>query len=443
MIKLPDHVEFSWHVVLFGCLILNTASIEAQQQVPGTQPLPEPLTLEYALSMQTATHPELQRIDAAVRAARAEQQLAESKTGITSWVEARIRYVQPPGFVPDRSHDDHRLGLFVNKTLYDFGRSDAALSAARKSIASQQLLYQDELQQRRIEIMRRYFDVVLADVQFYRFNEEMATEFVSLDRLRDKRELGQVSDIEVLRQQSVYQKVRKLRFQAESLQRVTRARLAYALGRPGELPTTVSRPANLPGLERKLPEVDQLQAQALENNALLKALRAQIAAAQARVGAARAGSRPLLTGGAEANAYSKERAGYDSWRVNVTLKVPLASGGEVDAEMAQQRAALYRLQADYANALEQVKQQVLETWLELDTLRVQREQMQTQAEYRELYLDRSRALYELEVKTDLGDAMVRVTETEREALATDFNTVLGWEKLDALVGADQAQQVKQ
>jgi len=442
MIKLPDHVGSSRHVVLLGCLLLNATASHAQQQDADRQALPEPLTLQYALSMQTAVHPDLQRINAAVRSARAEQQLAESKTGITSWVEARVRYVDPPSFAFDKTHDDHRIGIFVDKTLYDFGRSDAAISAARKSIESQQSLYQDELQQRRINIMRRYFDVVLADIQFYRFNEEMATEFVALDRLRDKQELGQVSDIEVLQQQNVYQKVRKLRYQSESLQRITRARLAYALGRPGELPKTVSRPASLPNLQRKLPEFEQLQTQALENNALLIALRAEMAAAQARVGAARAERRPVLTGGAEANAFSKERAGYDTWRVNVTLRVPLVTGGEVDAQMAQKRADLYRLQADYANALEQVKQQVLETWLELDTLRVQREQMQTQTEYRELYLDRSRALYELEVKTDLGDAMVRVTEVEHEALTTDFNIVLAWEKLDALTGIKQAQQVK-
>ena len=73
--------------------------------------------------------------------------------------------------------------------------------------------------------------------------------------------------------------------------------------------------------------------------------------------------------------------------------------------------------------------------------------MQTRTDYREIYLDRSRALYELEVSTDLGDAMVRVTETEREKLATDYAIVLAWEKMDLLTGNNpdeykQPQDVK-
>ena len=96
------------------------------------------------------------------------------------------------------------------------------------------------------------------------------------------------------------------------------------------------------------------------------------------------------------------------------------------------------MQAELADAEEQVRQQVLELWLRLDALRIQREEMTTASEYRELYLDRSRALYELEVKTDLGDAMVRLTETERDVLKTEFEIALAWEQLDLLLGRSPA-----
>jgi len=45
-------------------------------------------------------------------------------------------------------------------------------------------------------------------------------------------------------------------------------------------------------------------------------------------------------------------------------------------------------------------------------------------------------LYELEVKTDLGDSMVRVTEAEFQAMQTDFNIVLAWEKMDVLTSGN-------
>ena len=408
----------------------------AEQEQPGLAPLPEPLTLDYALSQVNITHPDLQVTEAAIKAAQAEQQLVESDTGIKSRIIGRLRWVEPPSFNPDRTHDDHRVGILVDKKLYDFGRTSSRLQAVQQNIESQQILYEDTRQQRRIEIMQRYFDVVLADLQFYQFNEAMAVAFVELDKRRDRNELGQVSDIQVLEQEAEYQRVRKLRFQSQNRQRLTRARLAYVLGRPGQLPDMVSRPENLPQLLRSLPEVEQLQAQAMEKSSLLRALRAQIAAGQAQLAAARAGDNPVLYGNAQANAYSKERANYDKWRVGVQLEVPLTTGGRVDADAAKQQAELYRLQAELTASEEQIKQTVLELWLELDALLIQREQMQAQQSYRELSLDRSRALYELEVRTNLGDSMVRVTEAERHAVLTDFNIALAWEKMDVLTGGD-------
>ena len=422
--------------LLWLLFVSSGTSLAAEQEQPGLAPLPQPLTLDYALSQVNITHPDLQVTEAAIKAAQAEQQLVESDTGIKSRIIGRLRWVEPPSFNPDRTHDDHRVGILVDKKLYDFGRTSSRLQAVQQNIESQQILYEDTRQQRRIEIMQRYFDVVLADLQFYQFNEAMAVAFVELDKRRDRNELGQVSDIQVLEQEAEYQRVRKLRFQSQNRQRLTRARLAYVLGRPGQLPDTVSRPENLPQLLRSLPEVEQLQAQAMEKSSLLRALRAQIAAGQAQLAAARAGDNPVLYGNAQANAYSKERANYDKWRVGVQLEVPLTTGGRVDADAAKQQAELYRLQAELTASEEQIKQTVLELWLELDALLIQREQMQTQQNYRELSLDRSRALYELEVRTNLGDSMVRVTEAERHAVLTDFNIALAWEKMDVLTGGD-------
>ena len=420
------------------CLLLVSSgiSLASAQKESELSPLPEPLTLNYALSQVDIKHPDLQIDEAAIKAARAEQQQVESDTGIKSRIIGRLRWVEPPSFNPDRTHDDHRLGILVDKKLYDFGRTKSRIQAAQQNIESQQILYEDTRKQRRIEIMQRYFDVVLADLQFYQFNEAMAVAFIELDKRRDRNELGQVSDIQVLEQEAEYQRIRKLRFQSQNQQRLTRARLAYVLGRPGQLPDTVSRPENLSHLIRSLPEVEILQAQAMQNSNVLRALRAQIAAGQAQLAAARAGDNPVLYGGAQANAYSKERANYDKWRVSVQLEVPLTTGGRVDADAAKQQAEVYRLQAELVAAEEQIKQTVLELWLDLDALLIQREQMRAQMDYRELYLDRSRALYELEVKTNLGDSMVRVTEAERQAILTDFNIALAWEKMDVLTGGN-------
>ena len=421
--------------LLSGLLSGMAVTVHAEAGPPEKPgPMPEPLTLDFALAQVDVPSPGLQMNRAEVDAALARLQEADSSNNVRSWVEARVRYFEPPSFVQFDENFDNRLGIFVSKKLYDFGRQDSKLDAARKAVEGQRLLYQDARQTRRIEILRSYFDVVLADLQFYRYNEEMAVAFVELDKLRERNKLKQISDVDVMKQDSEYQRVRRLRVQSQNLQRLTRARLAYVLGRPGQLPDTVARPHNLPHLTRPLPEVEELQQRAVQNNRRLQALRVQIAAAEARVKEAQAGSMPILWGNAEASAYSLERAGYDPLRVELRIEIPIIDGGRTDADVAGQRAEVYRLRAELADATEQVRQQVLELWLELDALRVQREEMQVQTDYQELNLDRSRALYELEVTTDLGDAMVRVTETEQASLQTDFNLALAWEKMDVLLG---------
>ncbi|MDH5573048.1 MAG: TolC family protein, partial [Gammaproteobacteria bacterium] len=221
---------------------------------------------------------------------------------------------------------------------------------------------------------------------------------------------------------------------AENRQRSTRAHLAYVLNHAGKLPSTVSLPRNLPQLKLILPEVELLQQQALERNNRILALRAEIESAEKKISAMRANTNPTLKGAGEANNYSQKRSSYDRWRLELRLEVPLITGNVNNAKVAREQARLYRLKAQLLETEEQLRQQVLELWLKLDYLRIQKEEAQAQSNYRELYLDRSRALYEMEVKADLGDAMVRITDAERDLIKTDFDIALAWETMSMLTG---------
>ncbi len=406
--------------------------------------LPEPLTLEYALSLAEENHPRVRQSASLLQEARASERIAAAENDTRVQIEARLRYSDPLiNFENSNIREDHRLGLLLDKTLYDFGREAARTQAAKSRVQSREALYRESRQQQRLEIMRRYFDVVLADFEFVRYNEEMAVVFVELEKLRERHALGQLSEIDLLEQEAEYRRVRSLQVAAQNRQRLARARLAYAMNRPGELPATVARPTSLPQVERPLPDLEALQEQALRQNNRLQALREAIAAARERLAGAQAQDNPVLIGGAQANAYSRARAGYDRWRVELRLEVPLAEGERVDAAVARERARLYRLQAELQDRAEQIRQEILELWLQLENLQTKRRQMQAESEYRELYLDRSRALYDMEVTTDLGDAMVRITEAERDALLTDFNIALVWEQLQVLAGGTLAEVKKE
>ncbi|HCL94912.1 MAG TPA: hypothetical protein DIC24_09855, partial [Gammaproteobacteria bacterium] len=53
--------------------------------------------------------------------------------------------------------------------------------------------------------------------------------------------------------------------------------------------------------------------------------------------------------------------------------------------------------------------------------------------YRSYYQDRSRAMYEMEMRSDLGDAQAAAAEAMLEAARVDFEQALLWTELDALL----------
>lgn len=419
-------------VVIYGILSYSVMA----EEIPSTgAALPEPLTLEYALSLAGEMTPAIQRRQADLLAAEANLKTAESSTGFNAYLEARARWVEPAELARQYGDEDHRLGLIANKTLYDFGRSSAAENSAKLKISASELQLADAQRQQRLLIMQRYFDVVLADLQFYRYNEEMAVVFISMDRTKDRRELGQASDLDVLEAETEYQRIRHLRYKSQNEQRLTRARLAEVLNRHGKLPSTVDIP-EIKILKRKLAEVETYQSVALQNNALITALRMKVNAAQYAMDQARASNNPRLFGQLEAYSYERELGSSDKWRAGVTLEVPLWTGGSTDASVARAQAELYRSRASLREIEINIEQAVLQIWLELDALRIRLQEMEVAADYRELYLDRSRALYEMEVKADLGDSMVKVSEAQRNLKKIQFDIALAWARLEVLLGQD-------
>ena len=395
--------------------------------------VPEPLTLDYALALADEAHPDIGLAQASLDMAAAQQLQAQSNDDLSVSLDARVRLVDPSPVLADKRTDDHHLGVYVQKRLYDFGYQSALEDVAIKELEGHQHTYLITRQQRRLDIMRRYFDVVTADLEFFRYNEEMAVAFIAFDRTRDRKKIGQASDFDVLEKEREYQRIRHLRFRSQNEQRRTRALLAIVMNRPGKLANTVSVP-KLSMLEDKLPEYETIIADIQKVNPQLKAMQSRLDAALARVEMARNSDNPVIKAEFEAHQYSRVLGSSDIWRAGIKLEMPLYDGDRSKASLARAQAELYRTRMQYEDLSQAVKQQALELWLELDGLRSKRDEMHALNSFRELYLDRSRAYYELELKTDLGDAMVRVTEAQREAALVDFRIALAWGKLDALLG---------
>lgn len=420
-------------MLLVVLMMFPLTSAYAAGQISKSESLPEPLTLELALSLIDRQHPNLRYANADLENSRSSLQQALSSNDLTVNLRASARWIEPSILATDQSNEDHKAGLIVNKTLYDFGRSSSKASVASQKVISEELQYINAQQGQYLDVMKRYFDVVLADLQFYRYNEEMAVAYIRFDRRQIRAKLGQYTEVDVAEKKVEYERVRRLRTHSRNQQRVTRSLLAQALNKPHHLPATVSRP-ELDSISRKLPDIDIMQKSANENNPVLKGLRARLVAAKNNVNFARAGSNPTLTGGVEAYSYERVTGSSDEWRAQVTLDIPLWSGSRIDASVAKAKSDVYKIEAQLSQQEFKVQQKVLELSLALETLKVKYAADLAAMEFSELSLDKNRAMYELEVNSDLGYSMVNFSAAERKFIQTGFDIALAWAQLDALNG---------
>lgn len=398
-----------------------------------SESLPEPLTLELALALIDQSHPDLRLSNANLEMSRSNLLQTLSNDDLSINLEANARLIAPSSLAVNQEKEDHRIGLVINKTLYDFGRSSSLVASATQQVLSDDLQYLNARQRQYISVMQRYFNVVLADLQFYRYNEEMAVAYIQFDRIKIRRSLGQHTDVEVAEKETEYQRIRRLRTYSQNQQRITRSLLAQALNKPNNLPATVTKPDININL-RKLPEIEKAHKMALENNPTLRSLRAKLISAKNNIEFAKSSYNPTLTGELEAYNYTRETRSSDEWSAQITLNIPLWNGEREDAVVAKAKAAVYKIEAELTQQEFLVQQQVLELLLGLETLKIKYEEVLSGMNFTELSLDESRALYELEVQADLGYSMVKFSEAERKVVQTSFDIALAWAQLDALSG---------
>lgn len=210
-----------WLAALIGALLSLAAAAD---------PLPSPLSLDDALAY-AADHPRTR--------------LAAGEEG-------------PPPRAP-LYLNCHQLALGIG------GGPDE-----RRNQVANELIAPEAAQ--RLLILARYLDVLLADLSYTRHNEALAVAYILFDRARARMELGQFSELRVAELETEYEDVLRERAASEAAQRLTRALLAQALGRPGDLPRDLVEP-QLPGAPETLPQSADVVAAAQRDNAWIETLK--------------------------------------------------------------------------------------------------------------------------------------------------------------------------
>ena len=331
-------------VSLFLCPALVLG--EDERIIP---PLPDPLTLSDALLIGTQSHPELVAAQNQVAAAEISSGKVDASYGVNAFVELQPRLSSRAAADSVDFQDDSRYGLVIRKRLTDFGRTESRKEAAQSDIAASQARFVTRLDRHRLEIMRSFFAVILADHAYRARNERLAIDYFRYSRMAERRDrFEQYSDLEVAKQEAAYRKAYVARHRADLERRQRRHALALKLGRPGELSSELVAPDLSAFRDREIPEYSNIIDKAIASSSILKAHRASVASAQAQVSVAEKLNSPVLSADFEAREYHDSSfSSRDRYRLNLKFIMPLFDGAQVrDTEVALAENALAQKQAE-------------------------------------------------------------------------------------------------
>lgn len=394
------------------------------------------LTLESVLAHADAAHPDIALARARSDLAQAEAELAKSLNDFRLTLDATLRSGRNH-FYNDRFRSDHQLRLNARKTLLDFGRQQTSAEAAEQESVARGLQLLDARAQRQLTLIARYFDVLLADMRDAAETEALAVAYVNWDNSKDRAALGQIAQWELIELETRFQDVLTRRNDVRRELREKRMALAAAMNLPGMVLDDLVDP-KLPGNERPLPDFDALSARVMAENPRLLAHKQLLAAATKRLEGVRLDNRPSLEFEAEAAAWSRESSTRDDLRAGFNFVWPLWQGGRVDARIAREQARFHELQAQHDQLEQTLRQSLLEAREEIQFLRTTaRNSAALNATYRDQYLEKARAEYELELKTNLGTSMAETQYAQIRKRGVEYRLALAWARLDALLGVDQ------
>ena len=429
-----------WRAARSGLLLLCTllmASPVLQADSSSTVPLPTPLTLVDALSLANDSHPDLRIAWANVSRAGIRLREVESSYGVNTLLELQPRVASRASVSGVDFEDDSRFGLVIRKRLSDFGRSASRHVAASASVRSEEAAYQVRRNLHVLEVMEKFFAVILADLAYQAHDESMTVSYFRYKRLADRQaSFQQYTDMEVAERELAYRRAYVKRLRSDLTRRQARNSLALALGRPGELSADLAMPDLTVYARQEIPDYHELVDRVISTSPTLEVLRHRIEAAQASVDAVRKADFPVLSAEFEAWEYTDNTsANRDRFRANLKFVLPLfGNTGTKDVRLAEAHNVLFRLQSELTSAEYVLRDRVLELLHGLEVNRAQEVAAAAHEEYRGYYQDHSRALYELELRSDLGNAQAKAAAAMLESTRVRFQRALLWTELDGLLG---------
>ncbi len=290
--------------------------------------------------------------------------------------------------------------------------------------------------ERKILVMRAFFDTNLATLYRQYILEQLAMDAIYYNRSKDFYPYGRTSDVELLEKETNMLLSSAKNYNAEENIYNNKSRLANLLELDVKQIPELERPNLQAYFEKKVFDNAKLLELALKNdpkmeqyNQKMQFLNRKLANLKndydIQVGSiAMYGNEPQKTIGDENN----------RWEARLTLRVPFYDGEKNSNEMQAIQISKNKLQIATDKYKTELSLKIDDLVSKLNYLKRLEKAYKVQFDYRNLYLEKSRIDYDLNRKSDLGDAMVQLSKAEYELEKNRYDFVITYETLNLLVG---------
>ncbi len=394
-----------------------------------------PLTLSEALAYADKPNHSVRHRELDVETARINRDYFDSGAGLRLNATITPQSVDRASSEGSQFSNDSNLNLELIYPIYDFGFSQASkdLAQTRLSQAERALAHQHRL--RRLEIMQKFFTVLLADLDYAVKNEKMTLAFLRYNRHLEEMEMYEAhAEVDVLALETTYRERFHVREEASLDQISSRRDLGRALGLFNTIPRDLVDPDVSSYVERPIPEFEELLNEVTRSDYAVLFAKSKI---QAAVDARKVEEKryaPKLEAVIEANAWEIKTGSRNSSSVGFQLKIPLIAGKSKSRALKLSEKNIERVQLELDAIRDQYEAQVFTLWKKLKLLEVELTAAQVRSNFRDQYMDRSRALYELEEQSDLGDAQAELLFSLYELKRIEYEIALAWAEIDVMKG---------
>jgi outer membrane protein len=249
------------------------------------------------------------------------------------------------------------LGLTFSQNVFAGGRISAQNSAANAQLRSANIEVNAQKAQAALDVTSAYFDAVLADQLVAIADSSVAQTDVVLQQTKLAKQVGNVSEYELLRAQVTRDNQVPVQIQARSNRQVAYLRLKellnMSLDTPVELTTHVEDSANptLPAIATTSPDT------AVSDRAPVRQSDEGVVAAEAQVRIARAERIPTLAIVSNyqrlyfpAQVLPSLSAGVNNWTLGLSTSFPILDGGRIRGDKAVAEAGLRQAKAQREEA---------------------------------------------------------------------------------------------